>query len=474
MCTVRAMDLATPYDRLRDWIDRIAALGDEPDDDADLRVRKHALAITVLGLIPAAVMWSLIGLLIDRPLLTAGSVYFAVALPLTLVLLGRTKAFMPIVRILLVTGLAYVVLGHLALGGMATGGASLIWGLVAPVSAILYFDHSSSLRWFGVFVVIVVLAVVLDPWISTMLPASWSKAPTWLFAYNLLGPSLIVLLLVRYVDGQRLTAQLESRELLHQMLPGSIAERLADGERLIAESHESVSVLFADVVGFTQIAGNLAASELIVMLNQLFSIFDRISARHGLEKIKTSGDAYIAVAGAPSPMERHADAAVLAALEMQRAVALLGGFRRRALQVRIGIASGPVTAGVIGEHRYAYDLWGDTVNLASRMESVGIAGQIQVSATTRGLMRRPMPWVERQVDVKGKGLMTTYLLDPGAVPDAVTSRPVEVAALAERFQTSASTPKTESAGSAAAAASAPSAAPAEPMVGRSESSRAIL
>jgi class 3 adenylate cyclase len=266
-----------------------------------------------------------------------------------------------------------------------------------------------------------------------MLPASWAMAPTWLFAYNLLGPSLIVLLLVRYVDGQRLTAQLESRNLLHQMLPGSIAERLADGERLIAESHESVSVLFADVVGVTSLAGNLAASELIVMLNQLFSIFDRISARHGLEKIKTSGDAYIAVAGAPSPMERHADAAVLAGLEMQRAVALLGGFRRRALQVRIGIASGPVTAGVIGEHRYAYDLWGDTVNLASRMESQGIGGQIQVSAATHALMTKPMPWVARVLDVKGKGEMTAYLLDPETVPEAVKSRPMEVEALVERF-----------------------------------------
>ena len=447
------MDLATPYDRLRDWIDRIAALGDEPDDDADLRVRKHALAITVLGLIPAAMLWTIIGLLIDRPLLVAGSAYFAVAMPVTLVLLGRTKAFTPIVRVTLVTGLAYVVLGHLALGGMATGGASLIWGLVAPVSAVLYFDRDSSIRWFGIFVGLVVGALALDPLVSAVLPATWSEAPTWLFAYNLLGPSLIVLMLIRYVDGQRLSAQLESRRLLHEMLPGSIAERLADGERLIAETHDSVSVLFADVVGFTQFAGNTAASDLIVTLNQLFSIFDRIATRHGLEKIKTSGDAYIAVAGAPAPMKQHADAAVLAGIEMQRAVGLLGGFRKRALQVRIGIASGPVTAGVIGEHRYTYDLWGDTVNMASRMESHGLAGQIQVSAATHGLLANPLPWTERVVDVKGKGLMTAYVLDPESVPDAVRARPIEVAALAEHFEPT---------------------APAVPVLGRSRSRTAIL
>jgi guanylate cyclase len=453
MRSIGPMDLATPYDRLRDWIDRIAALGDEPDDDADLRVRKHALAITVLGLIPAAVLWAIIGLLIDRPLLTAGSAYFAVAMPLTLVLLRRTKAFTPIIRVTLISGLAYVVLGHLALGGMKTGGASLIWGLVAPVSAVLYFDRDTSLRWFGVFVGLVVAALALDPMVSAMLPADWSEPPTWLFAYNLLGPSLIVLLLIQYVDGQRLRAQLDSRRMLHEMLPGGIAERLADGERLIAQTHESVSVLFADVVGFTQFAGNTAASDLIVTLNQLFSIFDRIASRHGLEKIKTSGDAYIAVAGAPVPMERHADAAVLAAIEMQRAVALLGGFRKRALQVRIGIASGPVTAGVIGERRYTYDLWGDTVNLASRMESHGLPGQIQVSAVTHELTAKPLPWVERLVDVKGKGEMTAYVLDPEAVPDAVAVRPIEVAALAEHFEPT---------------------APAVPVVGRSDSRPASL
>ena len=205
------MDFATPYDRLRDFIDRMATIGDRPEDDEDLRVRKHALAITVLGLIPASVLWALIGLAIDRPLLTASSIYFALAMPLTLVFLSRTKAFEPVVRALLVVGLSYVVLGHLALGGMGAGGASLIWGLVAPVSAVLYFDRSSSMRWFIGFGAIVAAAIILDPIVVGLLPAAWSSPPSWLFAYNLLGPSLIVLLLIRFVDGQRLAAQQQSR-----------------------------------------------------------------------------------------------------------------------------------------------------------------------------------------------------------------------------------------------------------------------
>ena len=424
------MDFATPYDRLRNFLDRIASIGDKPGDDDDLRVRKHAFAITALGLIPASLTWALIGLLLDRPLLAASSIYFALAMPVTLVLLARTKAFVPIVRTLLVVGLSYVVLGHLALGGMDAGGASLAWGLVAPVSAVLYFDRPSSLRWFGIFAAIVAAAVVFDPLIASLLPATWNSAPIWLVGYNLLGPSLIVLLLIRYVDGQRLQAQRESRSLLYEMLPAPIAERLADGERMIAETHPSVSVLFADVVGFTRFAERVPASDLLLTLNQLFSAFDRIAARHGIEKIKTSGDAYIAVAGAPVAMARHAEVMVMAAAEMLRAVERLGGLRRRGLQLRIGIASGPVTAGVIGEHRYSYDMWGDTVNLASRMESTGVPGMIQVAASTREAADDRHAWQQRRLTVKGKGQLSTYLLDPESVAAprrtaAPTPAPVE-------------------------------------------------
>ena len=225
-----------------------------------------------------------------------------------------------------------------------------------------------------------------------------------------------MLLLIRFVDGQRLTAQKESRHLLHDMLPGKIAERLANGERLIAETHPDVSVLFADVVGFTEFADHVEADDLLLTLNQLFSAFDRIAARHGIEKIKTTGDAYIAVAGAPVAMEGHALAAVRAAADMHRAVERLGGLRRRGMQLRVGIASGPITAGVIGEHRYTYDMWGDTVNVASRMESTGVPGMIQVAASTHERVGDGYPWTERQVLVKGKGEMAAYVLDPEAVP----------------------------------------------------------
>jgi len=397
------------------FIERVASVADHPDDDADLRVRKHALAVTAAGLVPATLGWVLIGYVIDRPLLSWGSALFALILVGSLSVLATTKAFTSVVRAVLFSGLVYVAVGHVALGGFVAGGASLVWGLVAPVSAVLYFDKRSSTRWFIGYALMVIGFVALDGQLQFFIPADSATAPVWLFAYNVLGPALIVLLLIRYVDGQRLQAQVQSHRLLHNMLPPSIADRLAGGERLIAEAHPSVSVLFADVVNFTGIAEAVPARDVLLTLNQLFSIFDRLAERHGLEKIKTMGDSYIAAAGAPVARDDHADAAVAMAIDMHREVERLAGLRRRTLSIRIGISSGPVTAGVIGRQKFAYDLWGDTVNVASRMEQFGLPGKIQVSESTRALLTSPYSWTERSVQVKGKGLMTTFVLDPADV-----------------------------------------------------------
>jgi guanylate cyclase len=424
------VDIATPYDRFMDFINRVAAIGDRPDDDGDLLVRKHALAITMVGLIPASLTWMVIGFAIDRPLLAASSVYFAVAMLVGLLALARLRDFTRIVGSLLGAGMVYVFLGHISLGGLVAGGAPLIWGILAPVSAVLYFDGNRSLKWFGAYATMVIASMVLDGWITTFVPPSWSAPPMWLLAYNLLGPALIVLVLVRYVDGQRLAAQRQSRELLHDMLPARIAERLGRGERLIVDNHPAASVVFADVAGFTSLAATTPPRELLLILNQLFSIFDRLAARHGLEKIKTMGDQYIAVAGAPTPRADHARAATEMAIEMHRAVARLGGLRRRGIRLRVGVASGPIMAGVIGEDKWAYDIWGDTVNVASRMESYGVAGLVQLAPSTRELLDDSIPFTLRTVDVKGKGLMATYLVDPAEAPKFY-HRPADPEAAAE-------------------------------------------
>jgi len=222
---------------------------------------------------------------------------------------------------------------------------------------------------------------------------------------------------VLYVDGQRLRARRESDALLLNVLPTTIADRLKAGERVIADHFDEVSVLFADVVGFTRMSEAKPPSEVVELLNDLFTDFDRLADQFGLEKIKTIGDAYMAVAGVPLPQDEHAAAAVEMGLAMHAIVAAHPATDRRQLQIRVGIASGPVVAGIIGERKFSYDLWGDTVNTAARMESSGVPGRIQLTESTRQLLGERYPLQARTgVEVKGKGVMSTWLLDPTAVP----------------------------------------------------------
>jgi PAS domain S-box-containing protein len=198
--------------------------------------------------------------------------------------------------------------------------------------------------------------------------------------------------------------------LLLNILPAAIAERLKQHES-IADSFEEVSVLFADIVGFTQIASRISPTELVNLLNQIFSIFDQLAEKHNLEKIKTIGDAYMVVAGLPMPRIDHACAIAEMALDMQQAVTNFSTHFGIDLNLRIGINTGPVVAGVIGIKKFIYDLWGDTVNIASRMESQGIAGCIQVTGITYQLLQQQYLLEQRgTIQVKGKGEMITYFL----------------------------------------------------------------
>ena len=203
----------------------------------------------------------------------------------------------------------------------------------------------------------------------------------------------------------------KSERLLRNILPEQIATRLKEGESTIAESFPAVSVLFADLKGFTEFSQRCDPRHLVGLLDEIFSAFDHLAQTYGVEKIKTIGDAYMAVAGLPVPREDHADAVAAMALGMQSVFRDLMTSRSLGLEVRIGIHSGPVVAGVIGRHKFSYDLWGDTVNLASRMESHGEPSRIHVSATTRELLGERFRFVERgEVTVKGKGPMRTFFL----------------------------------------------------------------
>jgi class 3 adenylate cyclase/CheY-like chemotaxis protein len=206
-------------------------------------------------------------------------------------------------------------------------------------------------------------------------------------------------------------AQEKSDRLLLNILPAAIVENLKKGENTEAERFESATVLFADIVGFTSIAARMSPQELVNLLNQIFSKFDELTEKHGLEKIKTSGDAYMVVGGVPVPKADRAEAIADMALDMQAAIADFKTDTGELFQIRVGIHIGPVVAGVIGTKKFIYDLWGDTVNVASRMESQGLPGYIQVTAAIYENLKDRYVLEERgAIEVKGKGEEIVYWL----------------------------------------------------------------
>jgi class 3 adenylate cyclase len=217
--------------------------------------------------------------------------------------------------------------------------------------------------------------------------------------------------MLRYTDLRRRRAEARSEELLTNAIPVSIATRLKRGEERIAESYPATTVLFADLAGFTPWARETDAARVVGFLDELFTRFDELAAESGVEKIKTIGDAYMAVAGAPEPRAEHASAAIGLARGMLAALAEVRERLGVSLELRIGLASGPVVGGVIGQRRILFDLWGDTVNTASRMQSSGVPGRIQVAPSTRELLGDSFRFDDRDpIDVKGLGPMSTYLL----------------------------------------------------------------
>ncbi|WP_329603297.1 transporter substrate-binding protein [Planktothrix agardhii] len=203
----------------------------------------------------------------------------------------------------------------------------------------------------------------------------------------------------------------KSERLLLNILPPSIAEQLKQNQHSIAERFEQATIMFADIVDFTGFSARISPSELVNFLNQVFSAFDELAEKHHLEKIKTIGDSYMVAGGLPTPRHDHVEAMAEMALDMQAEIRRFQGQMGQSCNLRIGINTGPVVAGVIGTKKFIYDLWGDAVNIASRMESQGEVGKIQVTATTKNLLNGKYDFEERGlIDVKGRGEMLTYWL----------------------------------------------------------------
>ncbi|HEX6331471.1 MAG TPA: adenylate/guanylate cyclase domain-containing protein, partial [Actinomycetota bacterium] len=403
----------------------LAGIGVDPDDDEELRQKKVLLVLLAVLIAPVSVVWGILYLALGSPVGIAPLVYFAISIA-SLVVFARTKSF----RFLLVVQLLDILVaptagGQMLVGGFLPSGGVGLWGILAPLGALVFLEVRQAVRWFAAFLFVFVVTGILGEWLFRD-----ADLPVWftstMLALNVIGAGSVAFTVLASFANQRdaalraLRAEQEKAEaLLVNVLPSSIAERLKATTQSIADHFESASILFADVVDFTPLAKRLAPAEVVGVLDQLFSRFDTLVERHGLEKIKTIGDCYMAASGVPDPRHDHARRAALLALDMRDAVATSEITGRLGLELRIGINSGPVVAGVIGTKRFLYDLWGDAVNIASRMEAHGSPGEIQITRTTYDLLKDEFACTPRgTIPVKGKGQMETWYLVGSRSDDA--------------------------------------------------------
>ena len=286
-------------------------------------------------------------------------------------------------------------------------GAIVLYGLIVAQVALLALGARAAWWWFGAYVGSVLFAVAVPRWVDPIYTRSDPEADV---AFALIATGVVTFVVMVYFVRQRDRFQRRSDDLLHNILPDAISERLKDSPAMIADAFPSASILFADVCDFTPMSAGMTPEELVALLDRVFTTFDGFVAELDLEKIKTVGDAYMVAAGVPEPRPDHAEAIAELALRMRDHAA--DGFGDgRPLRLRIGINSGPVVAGIIGSHKFAYDLWGDAVNTASRMESSGVPGKIQITAATHDLIGAAFVCEPRgPIEVKGKGMMETFLL----------------------------------------------------------------
>jgi class 3 adenylate cyclase len=309
-------------------------------------------------------------------------------------------------------GITVNFLAHLSTGGFESSLLFIVWVIVTPSTVFLAGAPREGPVVLGVALTLVVAALALD---ARLAPPP--DIPRWVrVVFNghalLTGamlPFLWGLYVLRLLDDARSRAD----DLLLNILPAPIATRLKRDTSTIADGYDEVTVLFADIVDFTTMSADADPVDVVNFLNDIFSDFDDLAAKHGLEKIKTIGDAYMVAGGLPTPRLDHCEAVVAFGLEMLAAVKRRTAWHGEPVRMRVGVNTGPVVAGVIGRRKFIYDLWGDAVNTASRMESNGVADVIQVTAAVKEKLAGRYAFEERPpVYIRGKGMMVTYTLRP--------------------------------------------------------------
>ena len=386
-------------------------MGVLPSDSDELRLRKEVLTLSSALMASLAFAWvgtyAALGLWLPAAIPLA----YQLASAVSIYTFARTRRYLLFRRSQLWMSLLLPFALQWSLGGFAASSAVALWAFASPIGALLFVGARQAVPWFAAFAGLVAVSVALDPALAAAGPEIPDGVVLAFFGLNVLGVTATAYLLLQYFVRAREREQARSEALLLNVLPATVAARLKHEEGVIADAHDEVTVLFADIVGFTQLAERLSPRDVVALLDRVFACWDALALRHGVEKIKTIGDAYMAAAGIPLPRGDHAEAIAEVALAMRPEAQRCAAQAGVTLEVRIGIDSGPVVAGVIGRAKFIYDLWGDTVNTASRMESHAPPGAIQVTERAYERLRHAYELRPRGVvDVKGKGPMEAFLL----------------------------------------------------------------
>lgn len=312
-----------------------------------------------------------------------------------------------------------------SIGNFVNASGVSLWALLAPVGAIVILGTRESVPWFVAYIFMTALSGMFDYVLLYDAKQFEMKTVAVFFVLNFVSISAMVYVLLWYFSREKnkLRVAVEAKShavsvekdlsdrLLLNILPTNIADRLKRQETNIADGHADVTVMFADIVNFTHLSEEMSPNETVRLLNDIFSEFDSAAERSGVEKIKTIGDAYMAAGGLAVTNTQYVDAMADMALEMQGFISRYVAPNGERLALRVGIATGPVVAGVIGRRKFSYDLWGDTVNIASRMCTEAMSGHIQVDSVTYRRLHNRFRFDEaHQIQVKGKGPMQVYNL----------------------------------------------------------------
>jgi guanylate cyclase len=401
-------------------VERLAEIGARQDRSQDERLRQGMLILASVLIAVISFIWVGTYLAYGHPRSAAIPAAYQVITVVGLLVLSRTGNFAVFRTTQLVAFLVLPALLQASLGGFVASSGMVLWAIFVPLAALALLGVRRSVGWLVAFFVAVVTLALLDPRLSehpAVLPTGFVVV---FFVLNVMGVTISAYAMLGYFVEQRERArialeaeQARSERLLLNVLPAPIAERLKRDTGVIAEHYDAVTVLFADLVGFTERTQVMPADALVALLDRIFSAFDREADLQAVEKIKTIGDAYMVAGGLPERRPDHVEAVARVAIAMREEIAAIA--REPGcewLAVRIGVDTGPAVAGVIGRRKFIYDLWGDTVNTASRMESHGLPGEIHVTERVAAALGPEFALRPRgTILVKSKGPMSTFLLD---------------------------------------------------------------